>query len=82
MRPAARLVQPGEQRQQRRFAGARGADDRDGFSGGDREVDFCQNGQRSFRAANLFGDLFRSEDRLRNAHVAFCDGASGRQLAR
>jgi hypothetical protein len=67
--PLARFIETGKQCQQRRLARARRADDGDGFARIDVQVDGREDGQRSLRTANLLGDFFRLEDRLRNAHV-------------
>jgi hypothetical protein len=48
-----RLVEPGEQREQRGLARAGGAHDGHGLAAHDRERDVRQNGERSLGAANL-----------------------------
>ena len=67
----ARLVEPGEQREQRRFAGARRADDGDRFPAPDREADVIEDGQRSLRAANLLAQTSGFENGLRCPWLAY-----------
>ncbi len=50
-------IQPGEQREQRRFARPRRSDDGHGFSRGDRETNVGKNSQTALGAANLFADI-------------------------
>ena len=50
-------IQPGEQCEERRLARPRRPDDRDGFSGRDRETNVGKNSQTALGAANLFADV-------------------------
>ena len=52
-RALARLVEAGEQRDQRGLAGAGGPDHGDGLAGRDLEADVVQDGQHSLGAGNL-----------------------------
>ena len=55
-------IKSGEQCEQRRFAGARGADDRHRLARRDLERHGTNNGQQTFRAANLLGEVFSLEN--------------------
>jgi len=52
--PFAGNIQPSQQSQQCRLAGTRGADDGNRFTVVNVQADIVQDGQRAFRAANLF----------------------------
>lgn len=56
--PAGRLIEAGQQRQERRLARAGGADDGNGLRRRNAEVDVRYYGQCSLGTANLFGDFF------------------------
>src|ERR1700722_14936615 len=61
-----RRVEPGQQREKRRLAGAGRAGDGDGLPGGDIERDIVDNSQRTFRTANLLGEVFSFENAAAN----------------
>ena len=50
-------IQASEQRQQRRFAGARRSDDRNAFASIYAETHVIKNGQTTLWTANLFADV-------------------------
>src|SRR5262249_8524622 len=57
-----RRVEPGEEREQRGLARTGGADDRDRFAGRNLERHVMNDGQQTFRAANLLGEVFSLEN--------------------
>ena len=61
---ARRAVEPGEQAEQRRLAGSRRADDRDGIARIDREADVVEDGQRRLAARHDLGELRGAEQGL------------------
>ena len=75
-----RRIEPGQQREQRGFAGARGADDGDRLAGAIVERHLANNGQQTFRAANLLGEVFSFENTFENLRApgrsAFAGGSS------
>ena len=81
---AARLVEPGEQREQRRLAGAGGTDHGHGLSGADGEADVVEDGQHSLGAGNLLAQTPGFENGL-TVHAARTfpvPGACRRRAAR
>ncbi len=55
-RARARRIEPGEEREERRLARARGADHRDRFAGGDLEIDVAQNDEVTRTALHGLAD--------------------------
>ena len=73
-------IEPREQCEQRGLAGTRGADDRDRLARRDLEGDGANDGQQTFRAANLLGEVFSLENTFKNLDApwrsAFAGGSS------
>ena len=63
------LIEPGEQREQRRLARAGGADQRHALAGADLEVYVVEDGQRPFGADNLLAESRRAQNNP--IHLAF-----------
>src|SRR2546430_2965610 len=59
--PAGRHVESGQQRQQRRFTRTRGPGHRDRLARQDTERHLIDDGQQTFRTANLLAEVFRLE---------------------
>jgi hypothetical protein len=57
-------IEPGKEGKQGRFAGTGCADDSHGLTPLDTETHIRQDGQSTFRAANLFRDIFRGQYRV------------------
>jgi hypothetical protein len=72
----ARRVQSCEDRKQRRFAGARSADDRNGLALHDGEFDFAQNDEVAVTALHCLADAARLENRLRTHFRCIAQGTA------